>query len=716
MKNLERGNLAEQSGNILEAYKFYKLSAEEGNSIAQYKLGEYFAFGFAHIDEISKDESKSALWYEKSAMQGLKEAQYKIGLYYQKGIGVTKNYEKAYFWFRKSAEQDYMHAQYEVGECFANGQGVEENIQEAVDWYVRASSLGHAWAKNQLAMYKIGNSSEDSTLEEAFELLVEAVASENAQIQYNLAGCYLKGIGTDANYGEACYLFDLSAQQGNMYAQYELAMCFMLAKGVEKDEEEALHYLEKSATQGFATAQFKLGEWYYYGIIVDENFDEALRWLNLAKDQGYYKAFKKVDFLEEELKRQFGSEFEEEPEKEVILENLEEQTFSYETTTDNELKKLADDGDAMAQGVFGVRLQQKGDYADALYYLNLGAEQENEVAYFGLAVAYQHGLGVKRVIRTAHGWYKKSVEKGYVKACHNLGIFYLQNNCANTQNKGFELLNLALANKEATTYIEIAWCYKLGKGTGQDYRKYVDYLTIAAKKDCPKAQFELANYYRDEDNKEEALKWYLRLTPSENNEEYMNYIISQYEIGKILEFDFNTIIKTENPLPYYQNAADEGYFKAQYRLAKWKINTDHMPFPAEIKSLFLNSALQGYAPAQNALAEYCKANNLADNKEVFGWYKKSSEQNYAPALMNLGLCYKFGLGIEESSTTAFLYLSKSAELLETAKSCYNLAICYEEGYGTIQNISLAKDWYQKAVALGNISAKSKLTSLLEKNY
>ena len=49
-------------------------------------------------------------WYRNSADQGDADAQYNLGVCYEKGRGVTQSYDEAVKWFRKAAEQGYSRA------------------------------------------------------------------------------------------------------------------------------------------------------------------------------------------------------------------------------------------------------------------------------------------------------------------------------------------------------------------------------------------------------------------------------------------------------------------------------------------------------------------------------------------------------------------------------------------------------------------------------
>ena len=81
----------------VEAIKWYRKAAEQGDARAQFSLGVMYAEG----DGVAKDLEEAIKWWRKAAEQGLEHAQYSLGLEY----GGTGEYDEAYKWIRKAAEQ-----------------------------------------------------------------------------------------------------------------------------------------------------------------------------------------------------------------------------------------------------------------------------------------------------------------------------------------------------------------------------------------------------------------------------------------------------------------------------------------------------------------------------------------------------------------------------------------------------------------------------------
>jgi len=61
---------------------------------------------------VTKDYLEAAKWLRKAADQGDASAQYNLGIAYARGDGVAKNEAEALKWFRMAAEQGEPNARY----------------------------------------------------------------------------------------------------------------------------------------------------------------------------------------------------------------------------------------------------------------------------------------------------------------------------------------------------------------------------------------------------------------------------------------------------------------------------------------------------------------------------------------------------------------------------------------------------------------------------
>jgi len=82
--------------------------------------------------------------YRLLADQGEALAQIRLGGIYADGRGVTRDYSEAVKWFRRAANQGNARAQFNIGTMYEHGQGVPQDYAEALKWHHLAAAQGHA--------------------------------------------------------------------------------------------------------------------------------------------------------------------------------------------------------------------------------------------------------------------------------------------------------------------------------------------------------------------------------------------------------------------------------------------------------------------------------------------------------------------------------------------------------------------------------------------
>ncbi|MGJ8585142.1 MAG: tetratricopeptide repeat protein [Marinosulfonomonas sp.] len=94
----------------------------------------------------------------------------------------------------------------------------------------------------------------------------------------------------------------------------------------------------------------------------------------------------------------------------------------------NELKPLAEQGNAAAQNYMGILSENRfgavQDNDQALYWFQMAADQGYAEAQKNLGFMYYYGVGVPQQFREASKWYRKAAEQGLAEAQHLLGMMY----------------------------------------------------------------------------------------------------------------------------------------------------------------------------------------------------------------------------------------------------------------------------------------------------
>jgi S1-C subfamily serine protease len=106
---------------------------------------------------LPKNEVEAAKWYRRAAEQGDAFAQKHLGIKYENGEGLPKNEVEAAKWYRRAAEQGDAFAQMLLAAMYEDGKGLPKNEVEAAKWYRRAAERGEAFAQQHLGgMYFLG--------------------------------------------------------------------------------------------------------------------------------------------------------------------------------------------------------------------------------------------------------------------------------------------------------------------------------------------------------------------------------------------------------------------------------------------------------------------------------------------------------------------------------------------------------------------------------
>jgi uncharacterized protein len=140
----EDAETAYKVGDYATAYRLWHPLADQGDAVAQLKLGVMHLNGWG----VPQDYSEALKWYGKAAEQGNAFAQFYLGIMHASGRGVPQDYAESAEWYRKAAEQGNALAQNNLGVAYHKGQGVQQDYGGAVKWYRKAAEH---WRRTTLA-------------------------------------------------------------------------------------------------------------------------------------------------------------------------------------------------------------------------------------------------------------------------------------------------------------------------------------------------------------------------------------------------------------------------------------------------------------------------------------------------------------------------------------------------------------------------------------
>ena len=265
-----------------------KKAAEQGDAVAQYKLGVRYDKG----DGVEKNKEEAFARFHKAAELGYANAMFNVGVMYGEGEGVEVNKEKAFMWFHKAAELGSAEGQFKLSMCYENGYGVEVNKETAAEWLHKAASLGNSDAQFTLGLKYDDGDGVEIDREKAITWYERAACQGHINAQANLGVMYYQGLDVGIDDVKAFKWFYKAAEQGDLDSQYRIAEMYASGEGVKADKEKAFALFQELADKGILDAQFTLGKMYSAGEGVKANKEKAVDWYRKAAGRGNLQAMK----------------------------------------------------------------------------------------------------------------------------------------------------------------------------------------------------------------------------------------------------------------------------------------------------------------------------------------------------------------------------------------------------------------------------------------
>lgn len=155
--NATPGDAAYRAGEYKAAAKLYKKGAEQGDSVAAYKLAELHLYW--------KEYTEAIVWYKKSIELGKEDEYGKIINAY--GIGEAylglADYEKAKTWYEKSASKGHHYSMYQLGGVYSVKRTSPEDDITGLMWIDVVTKMastfdnpneGHLWVLKDKKGYR----------------------------------------------------------------------------------------------------------------------------------------------------------------------------------------------------------------------------------------------------------------------------------------------------------------------------------------------------------------------------------------------------------------------------------------------------------------------------------------------------------------------------------------------------------------------------------
>jgi TPR repeat protein len=130
-------------GDYATAMRLWRPHADQGESFAQFALGDMYEYGRG----VPQEYAEAMRWYRKAAEQGERLAECNLGLMYYLGRGTPRDCSEAMNWLGRAATQGDPRAQDYLGAMYENGEGVPQDYVQAAKWFNLAAARFFSAAK-----------------------------------------------------------------------------------------------------------------------------------------------------------------------------------------------------------------------------------------------------------------------------------------------------------------------------------------------------------------------------------------------------------------------------------------------------------------------------------------------------------------------------------------------------------------------------------------
>ncbi len=399
-------------------------------------------------------------------------------------------------------------------------------------------------------------------------------------------------------------------------------------------------------------------------------------------------------------------------------------------------KQAAENGEVSAQYYLGCAYKDGNgvskDSVESFKWMNLAALQGLAKAQRNLGWYYEYGMGVETNVSEAIGWFQKAATLGDADAQFHLGWMYDNGvNVAQDYAEAAKFYLLAAEQGHSMAQNNLGWLYKNGWGVPQDEAEALKWFQKSADQGESLGEENLAwifahGAYGPKEvtnygpgallrsggvapNHELAEKWMRKAVD-------LNTMEGEYKLGNLIYYEMaiRTYEQQENleqdgtrfPIAaeWLKKAAEQGYAKAQYRLADM-YNSGQLGDDQRSNCIpwFLKAAAQGVIEAQaevGQLPTLYPDNELLKSVNTIEILRQSGEQGNLNAQYQLAKRYQFGIGVPKDPVEAFKWMQKAANN-STASSVigdaiYCLAVMYEKGEGVTQDVAQAHNLFLEA--------------------
>ncbi len=379
-------------------------AAEQGDSAAQYKLGNEYFYG---TESRKVNYELAAYWYRKAAAAGYGAAQLNYGICLEQGLGVDRDPKNAAIFYLFAANKGIREAEYNLALLYLHGSGQNDlklppekavapdraRAEQHLQNLVHQNFVPAMVELSALMLNRKEVTEQDRKNAVALLLRAEKLPGMTGKGLRFLADCYYGGIGgLKKDPAKTVSLLKRAIAKKDLDSVTKLAFFYEHGEGVEKqDKKKAFELYKEAALKGQAYAQYKYAEYICEGYEEGKGFDCAMKFYELSMAQECPQALHRAALF----------------------------------------------------ALKGIGLE-KPDPATAVMLLERAAVVGYPASQYNLGCMYAEGDGIPQDNLRAFLWFAEAAKRGHAAAMRKISICYAKGTgCTQDHEKAFLWLNYA---------------------------------------------------------------------------------------------------------------------------------------------------------------------------------------------------------------------------------------------------------------------------------
>lgn len=686
---------------IKNAVHYFRLAVDSNNSSAMNSLADILIH--QNTEEIVNSEDSTQQYfnrllhiYTEESEKGYAEYQAKLAELYDENLDPDSTKTQAVYLYRLAAEQSSRYAEYKLGFCYENGIGLSQSDKKALKHYIHAYEYGACSALDcGRLLRKLGRH------QEANEYYKSAIDNPDYRSWNRALACielgnsYASDLGVEKSEVLAFSYYEKAFQLNSLVAADKLAKAYKNGIGVKQSKELANQVYKltfetclEDANTGDDDACYFVGKCYLRGLGIDESMEKALFYFEKGAKNNGSSCLEQLAWLH-------------------CFTITPGKSFHYS-------KIQADLGKAFYQYRVGLFYENgwdvKKSIEQAICYYKKASEKFDSIegshlkACLSLARLYREGREIEQSLTQAFFYYKKAADQGSSNACYETAFFYEHGlGTQKSYKQSAYYYRLAAKDRWPEAIYSYAIHLKEGKGTSKLPKMANKFLRqiidekIGGRTLIAKAYTQLGDSYEHGKgvriSTELAFECYTKAFEEDNDQAF--FLAKAYEQGIGIDQDL------EKALELYKAIAKKGDFSSAYRLGLLTRESSL----AKACNYFKAAAQGDNFDAILMLAELKKTHGQQLKWKCLGldrFLKEKLDELNDKARRGdpiyeefLGILYENGLLVVQSPLLA-LHCYKSATKHGQLSAYRHLANLYKQGKGINQSNLIARYYYKRA--------------------